>query len=253
MKKRTHAGGDRRRSRRSRVRARAEQLERQHGIPRPMAFQVAMGRIELNAVLGKMALRDRAAGLMRRYGFNKSLATQIALGQADLDHALRRQRMQAHLAEHRDRSVLDRAAASGEPIALGLHGLKVAVGRVTSVDRYEFRFIPGGDGEELIHKTRVKYAFNPTILKELGNRMRTRKDLYRVAEPILRPQDRYTCSDMRLFTYLDTGRTIAVTTLEGEVFTGQVDWMARWEFGMKIEGRLNLTIFRHALADIEEA
>ena len=66
-------------------------------------------------------------------------------------------------------------------------------------------------------------------------------------------QDRYGCSDKRLFRYLDSAVTVAVTTLEGEVFTGKVAWMGRWEFGLKLEkSDVEVVFWRHALADIAE-
>jgi sRNA-binding regulator protein Hfq len=82
------------------------------------------------------------------------------------------------------------------------------------------------------------------------NQIKRDKERNAAAEPIWKPQDRYGCSDRRLFGVLDEGVPATATTLEGEIFQGIVEWMGRWEFGMLLKKKnARVVIFRHALAD----
>ena len=102
-------------------RERAQELADQ-GIPFQMAMAVAHGRLTLNDALERLAQQDRVEQLMRTHDLSRALATQVAMGHADLDKLLRRRRMEAHREENRLRSILDEHTASGEPLALALHG-----------------------------------------------------------------------------------------------------------------------------------
>ena len=111
------------------------------------------------------------------------------------------------------------------------------------------RFIPDGEEEEEeIHKLQVKYIFTPGSDKDLKSAMTVDEELFDDPEtPIERPQDRYACSDKRLFHYLDGELDIVATLLEGEIIQGNVSWFSRYEFGMQREGKDIGVIFRHAL------
>ena len=239
------------------TRARAEELVRTTGIPRNLAFQVAMGNLDLNVVLQRMAVRDRVDSLIARHGMMRSLATQVALGQVPLDDVLRKQRQGVHLAENRERSALVEAWKAGKPLALALHGQRVVRGLVTDVDAYEVCIQPeGGDpggGPERHHKLQVKFAYDPAQYKQVRKALTWDKARKCAREPIARPQERYGCSDRRLFGYFDRGTPVQATTLEGEQLRGRVSWVGRWEFGLELaRGGACVTVMRHALDDIRE-
>ena len=239
---------------RSNVRDQAEQIAKETGIPVHLAHQVALGNLSLNEVLSRMATRNKVEGLMKRYAIPKSLATQIALGQADLAFVLQKRRRAEHVAANRSRSVLLEAVASGEPLTIGLHGKATFRGTIVSVDQYEFTGV-NLDGEtQTIHKLKAKYACQDAINRAVRNQMRRDKTRKDPVEPIWKPQDRYGCSDRRLFGILDEAVLATATTLEGEVFTGRIGWMGRWEFGMTLKKKnAEVVIFRHALADLRRA
>ena len=68
-------------------------------------------------------------------------------------------------------------------------------------------------------------------------------------EPVWRPQDRYHCSDRRLFGQV--GRDpVTVISREGDTLTGAVVWVGRWEFGLTVKNA-QVTVFRHAMALLE--
>lgn len=233
--------------------ARAEELVRTSGVPLPMAMQVVREQRTLNDVVTQLAIDAEVERLVARHGLNRALATQVARGDARLDEVLRKSRLLAHLAENRERSFLVAAASAGAPVALGVHGAKVLRGRITAVDVYDVDFAPDEGEPQRIPKVRIKFGYDPQHYKQLRKNMGWDAARKGVREPILRPQDRYGCSDKRLFRYLDAGTNVAVTLLEGEKLTGKVVWMGRWEFGLKLErSEVVVAIWRHALAEITE-
>lgn len=243
-------GRQRRTSTNPQVRAKAARLEREAGLPRTLAFQVAMGNVSLSEVLERMARRDRVEALMRRHDLPKSLATQVALGQADLDQVLVRRRREEHLEEHRRRSLLTDVAESGHDVLLGLLGRRRLEGTVLSVDKYEFGFQPRKGEAESIHKLQVKFGVDLSQGSKARNALKISKS-GDAAEPVWKPQDRYGISDKRLFGYLDDELDIQVDTTEGDLVRGKVSWMGRWEFAVRTKKGPEVVVFRHALANVK--
>ena len=244
------------------IRAKAEELAKNAGIPRTLAFQVAMGNLTLNEVIQRMAQADRAESLMKKHGFEKSLAVQIAKGHADLDAALFKRRLDAHLGEHRRRSALHEAEHSQTPVVLGLHGRRTVAGYVTKVDKYEFEFFEGkapptGDQScETIHKLQVKYAYARAVDAKARKRIGRDPERDADAEPIRRPQDRFAPSDRTLFGLVEGPTVVRLVTLEGDAIKGYIRWIGRWEIGVSVgskkpEAGVEVIVFRHALADME--
>lgn len=201
-----------------------------------------------------MAFQDEVQALMTRHELNRALATQIVLGQANLDQVLMRRRVEAHLLANRGRSILDTAAGDGRELTLGLHGHKSLRAKVRAVEKYDVVVVESETGaEQRIHKLQLKYAYAPDDHKKVRKGMdydKTRRDA--VVEPIPRPQDRYACSDRRLGLALDRKLPVTAVTLEGECFTGEIAWVARYEFGVRTKGGGEVVVFRHALADLRE-
>lgn len=245
----------RERRRQERMRKKAEDLHEQ-GMPFQMALAVSQGRLDLNEALERMARNERIEKLMVKHDLSRALATQIALGQADMEHVLHRRRLDEHRTTNRQRSVLEDAANSGQQIVLGLHGARELVGTVVSNDAYSVSLRPASGGEaEEIHKLQIQYAYPPPAKGRVDTNRRV--DEQRAAnpgEPIIHPQDRYPCSDKRLFRHVDSKAPVKVTLLEGDVFSGVVAWFSRYEFQVNdLKGASLVTIFRHALADLKDA
>ena len=237
-----------------RVRARADELHA-NGMPFQMAMAVALGRVSLNDALERLARQERVQKMMDAHDLSRALATQIVIGHASLETVLSRRRMQDHREQNRLRSCLETARLTERPIALELHGKKKVVGTVQSVEAYAVMVQPE-EGEPVeVHKLQLKYAWDPRDWKKVRKGLKHDKALSKEPRaPIERPQDRYTCSDKRLFRYMDRKVPVVVTLLEGEQLRGTVSWFGRYEFGMTLkDGETEVTIFRHCLNDISEA
>lgn len=244
---------------RSPLKTKVDDLVRTTGIPRQLAFQVAMGNLALNDVLERLAREDRAQALVERHGLDRSVAVQIALGQASLENVLRKKRLDAHLVENRRRSVLHEAAADGRRLAIAVHGRQVLRGRVRSVSRYDFEFEPVDEDATTVHKLQAKFAHTAEDWKLLEKGVSTDASRDADAEPVSRPQDRFAVSDKQLFAFHEDKTLVVATTLEGDRLTGMVTWLGRWEFGMHIPRKKHapdgaeIVVFRHALADLRSA
>lgn len=229
-------------------------MVRSAGISVELAREVAAGTLDLNDVIKRMAFNDEVESLITRHDLNRALATQVALGHIELDLVLSRRRIAAHATEHRSRSILEEAQRTGREVSLGLHGHKTLRGKVLAVEQYEIVVRDSDSGkEERFHKLRVKYAFDAADFKRVKKALsydKPRRD--RVIEPVVRPQDRYACSDRRLGVAWDRKTHVSAVTLEGEVFSGEIAWVARYEFAIRTRQGAEVVIFRHALDDLRE-
>ncbi len=233
-------------NKKAKIRVRAEELVVKTGIPRNLAFQVAMENISLSEALRKLAFADDVEKLIRRYAFPRSLATQIALGQIALEDVLRKKRMKAYFEENQHRSTLVESAESGARITLMLHGKQRRAGTVLAVDLYEFTFQGKGEPERL-HKLQVKAIWNAKKNAAVLSSLKRDPAHETACEPIVKPQDRFHCSNRRLFLHMEARDKLAIHLLEGAVVPGQIDWISKWELGIKLKRGPVVTVFRHAM------
>lgn len=226
-----------------------QHLVEQSHIPFPAAVRVVTGQSTLNEVLQEMLREEKIKNLMASHEFNRALATSIALGRADLDTILLRRRKNETLESNYARSCLEVAQKDGRPLGLALHGHRRVRGRVLSVGKYEFQLLEDGAADPIsIHKTQVKYGYDPGAFKDLKKFHTIDNHVKKLSmEPILRVKDRHHFKNLTLQRAMDEGTEIEVVSLEGDVFKGQVTWFGRWEFGMRFKGGVEVTVFRHAV------
>lgn len=231
-----------------------EELGKQ-GLPLPLAQAVANGQLTMNDAVLRLQRDDEANRLAKLHGITRSLAVQIAMGQADLATVLRTRKVESYVREHAGRTIFD---AVGSTWALGVYGQRVRQVTLVRNDKYEFlasEIVDGKPGEpELIHKTTVKYAYAPADYKLVRKNLEYDKELRAAAaEPRLRPQDRYACSDRKIGAWWDGKTLVRLATMEVEVLTGEIGWFSRFEIGLKTRAGAEVVLFRHALADAREA
>jgi sRNA-binding regulator protein Hfq len=235
---------------RNRHREKAEELVQTTGLPRNLAFQVAMGNLSLSDALNKLAFRDEVEKLIRRHELQRSLATQIAMGQVSLDSVLQKQRIHEYFEENDARSILAESASTGMRITLLLHGQKRVQGRVLEVGAYDFSF--QGKGEPVtIHKLQAMAGWDARRNAAVLSSIKTNRSRDQVCEPIVKPQDRFHCSNRRLFQYMESGERLTIHLLEGAMLSGTIDWISRWELGLTLKKGPVAVIFRHAMAELE--
>ncbi len=227
------------------ARARAEQLEAS-GMPMPLALAVAYGKLSLNDALERLAQKEKVQRVMDRYDLSRALATQVVLGHAELEQVLQRRRFAAHREANLHRSCL----VPGSALTLVCHGGRSVSGTIEAVEPYLVLVQErGASAPEPLHKLQIQFAYPTEAWKKVKKGVRAVRGAVESA-PVIRPQDRYTCSDRRLFGLLDEETAVEVRVLGGDVLSGHVAWFGRYEFGLKVKGDVEVTIFRHALQHI---
>lgn len=220
------------------------------GMPYQMAMAVVHGKMELNEALERLSRRDRINQLMERHGLSRALATQVAVGHADLKLLLHRRRLLEHREQHRDRTCLQ----AGATLALARFGGDAVKLTVGEVDAYTVNGTDDKGAATSIHKLELKFAYAPDDWKKVRKALRKDKALAdQGLLPAKQPQDRYTCSDKRIFGFLDGAREVSVTLVDGDAFRGTITWFSRYEFGLSLRGDAEITVFRHALHELAAA
>jgi sRNA-binding regulator protein Hfq len=215
-------------------------------MPMPLALAVAYGKLSLNDALERLAQKEKVQRVMDRYDLTRALATQVVLGHADLEQVLQRRRF----AEHREANLQRTCLVPGSGLTLVCHGGRAVVGTIEAVEPYLVLVHErGAAAPEPLHKLQIQYAYPTDAWKKVKKAVRSARGAV-ASTPVIRPQDRYTCSDRRLFGLLDEGATVEVRVLGGDTLTGQVTWFGRYEFGLQVKGEVEVTLFRHALQHI---
>ena len=229
-----------------------DRLEGQ-GMPRNLAVAVARGKLDLNQALERMARSDRVDRLVRRHQIDRGLATQVVLGQADLEQLLHKRRFEQYKSDCFSRSFLDEALSSEAAVVLGLCGGRQEKGSLAEVAQFEVTFVDQKGVPSSVRKIDIKYAYLAKEWKSIARLFKQKRADKAVAvEPILKPQDRFRCSDKRLFRILERNGQVELKLLEGEHLSGELAWISRYECGLNIGSDTILTVFRHALTGIVE-
>ncbi len=232
---------------------RAAEIHKNAGVPLDVARLVALGRLDLNDAIKKMAFADEVTGLMVRHGLDRALATQVALGHATLQPVLAKRRIEAHLDANRGRDVFVSALTSKAEQVLGLYGRKLVRAVVLADAAYEIEVRDAESGAvSTVHKTAIKFVADASVWQKVRKAM-TWDDVRKARElqPILKPQKRFGCSNRRLGEVWDKKAEATITLVEGEVFVGTVAWVSRWELGLHTKGG-DIAVLRHALDDFRD-
>lgn len=221
-------------------------------MPYQMAMAVAHGKLDLNEALQRMAQKDRVNKLMEKHELSRALATQIAIGHADLEQVLSRRRLDAHRTRYREHTCLTVGTGAR---AFGVAGDKVIKAEPQEVGAYSVILLEEGADEAVeLHKLQFKYCYAPQDWKSV--RKAIKKSKRKGGEPIVpakRPQDRYSCSDKRVFGLMDDEIEVVLDLLEGDQIRGRIVWFSRYEMGIQVKGGAEISVFRHALQNLRAA
>ena len=227
---------------------------KESGLPKDLAERVVREGLSRGAAVEILARRDEVEMYVSAYGLNRALATQVALKQVQLSDVVAKRDIQKMLTENVDRGVLEAYTASGRELTLCLHGHRVVRARITQVDRYEFDYLDlESQAPVHLHKLQCKLAYASEDAKKV--RRGLEHDKARAAdevEPKPRPQDRFHCGDSRLGRAWHGKVEVTATTVEGDRVTGEIAWVSRYEFAVRVKGDKEVVVFRHALAAFEE-
>lgn len=227
------------------------------GVPRDMAFQIAMGHLSLRDGLSRLARSSEIDKLMRRHDLSSELATQVVLGETSLQTVLLRLRREEYFVENRDRSFLTEACTQNttdplksERVTLLIHGHKRLVGHICEVQQYQILFKDDA-GLDTIRKVEIKVGWRVCHDAAVALALGGDSDGGLSEAPIDKPQDRFRCSNKHLFRLLDGEIAVCVELLEGTSLDGVIVWIGRWEFGLRVDDDAVVSVFRHAMKGLE--
>lgn len=223
-------------------------------MPRAVAMDVVKGRMTEADALERLARRAEVDLLMHKHGLDRALATQVVVGDAALDAVLATRRFEAHRAAHRGWSVLADAQTDEVPRwFLGVDGGS-RVARVAVVDTYTVTLVDRRGETTSLHKLALALAADAAVERRVRRALRRDPEIAAQAlAPSTRPQDRYGVSDRRLFRLMDGGEDALVTLVSGDRLRGGIAWFARYEFGLRLKGDVEVVVFRHALHQVTGA
>lgn len=230
----------------------AKKLQERNGIPFAMAVKVALGQTTLANVLKTMMRKEKIRSLVTKHGLAPEIAGFVMDGKISLDAAILKSRVIQHKKGNWKRSVLEDVFKNNQKITLMIDPDVPLCGRVTKLGKYDFEFtVDGETAPRTMRKIDVKYAFAP----EFENAIRAivgvdaevkNKNL----APAPSPLERKHIKHITFQELLDTGKRFTVTTRRGDILCGRLDWYGLYEFGMRLDDEIQVTVFRHAIENL---
>jgi hypothetical protein len=230
----------------------AQALSKSERIPVVHAHRVLREEVTLEEVKEAMGRKDEATRLAREEGLAPSLAGQVASGHLKVERARILQRLRTVRPHPIDWDAFKIALEEDRPIAVATFAAGWRVGRVLSVDIYDFRFSTAdADGEEAeveVQKHDVKTICDPEHLAAVEEAMTVDSD---VGEESLgasaKRSARIRPDDNTLVELLESKRPLAVVLRDGQRWAGAVASFGRWDVTLRLYGGAELTILFHAL------
>ena len=146
------------------------------------------------------------------------------------------------------------------PMFFGLYHHTLLPATVTGFTKYDFVLqvalnpdsIGGGAERQEIPKTDVKYCYKAEDAADIQSIIRYNEEIKaQDLKPIIQRRKRYSINTRAIVQARRARHTIEVTTLEGEVFRGLVDWASKYEIKMILENESKIVVFRHAICDFK--
>jgi hypothetical protein len=230
----------------------AHELSKSQSIPVVHAHRVLRGEASLEEVKDALSRKDEATRLAREEGLAPSLAGQVAAGHLKVERARILQRLRSVRPQPIDWDAFKIALEAKEPIALATFESGWRVGKILSVDIYEFRFgflEEGGVEQEIVvQKHDVKAICDPTQLAAVQEAVSIDET---VREESLgasaKRNTRVRPEDEELAQMLETKRPFAVVLRDGERWAGSVASFGRWDVTLRLYGGTELVVLFHAL------
>lgn len=225
---------------RNRQRREAERLTFSYGLSKPLALQVVRGQLDLTEALRQDKQEKTIERLVNDHDLHHSLAVQISRGELDETEVLNRVYGKRTIEANQDRSIWNDALSEQARVQIHLHNQEQKAIEISEVEQYD---ILCADGLR-IPKVNIKVAHR------LNEEMIFEQQDAAPCPPIERPEKRYRLSNSRLYSFLQSGRELQVSILEGLICTGQLVWFNQWELGFEnVHGEFS--VFRHAVTHLK--
>ncbi|MBI2568214.1 MAG: hypothetical protein HYV63_14400 [Candidatus Schekmanbacteria bacterium] len=226
-----------------------------------MAVAVAQGKLTLDEAVKRLLSKERRRKLSEDHGLPPSFAGQVASGTISLDDALLFHRRTTYWSRNIGRTFFFDCRKQGTEIVLELQPHCCLRGKVENLAQYMFAFRPDDGPVHHLHKLFVKYAY-PLASEAVVSAARSTDEGVRNLHipPRARTRERPKIRRNELLDAMDRRAEVRMVLIEGEVFSGRVNWVSRFEVGLELAGQQEdgaggpeIWILRHAIESCEIA
>jgi sRNA-binding regulator protein Hfq len=236
-----------------RLKALAERISTESGIPLADARKVASGKETLADVLRRLRLKEEVARAAENQLLLTKFVGQVLAGRISLEEGLSFSRLhkrknspdygRCHLADSKYQQ---------QEVTLALVGRTLVTGTVKQESAFEL-VVTTREGESVqVSKHNVKFFFAAEDKKVLLKNMERRPDVPPVETDFLaHRRNRKDYKAVGLLAREDRKQTTQWTTVEGEVLRGTVEWFGRFEIRFKTTRGAEVILMRHALGFVE--
>jgi len=231
------------------LKAQAQKLAKDKGVPLVHAYRILKGQASLNDVLKGMMRKERFDQLVAREGIDRELAGQVASGHLPKQRAVLLTRMRTLRKQKLHIDGIKAAELDKKRVALDIFGRGWTIGRVRSARPYDFDLlIDGADKTEKFFKHDVKAICQVEDL-EAATRS-TSQDERVMAAGLAATEDReqrIRPDDDIMLRFIDDQRIVRFTMRDGEQLLGRLRSFGRWDAELVLDGGEIVTVFFHGL------
>jgi len=231
------------------LKAQAQKLAKEKGVPLVHAYRILKGQTTLNDVLKGMMRKERFEQLVAREGVDRELAGQVASGHLPKQRAVLLTRMRTLRKQKLHIDGIKAAEVEKKKIGVDLFGKGWMLGRVRAARPYDFDFLAdGADKVEKLFKHDVKAVCTAEDFDAAQAACEVDSSVHDLG--LAQTEDReqrVRPSDDIMLRFIDDQRIVRFTMRDGEQILGRLRSFGRWDAELVLEGGELVTVFFHGL------
>lgn len=236
-----------------RLKALAERISAESGIPLSDARRVASGKEALADVLRRLRLIEEVARAAEKQLLLKKYVGQVLAGRFSLEEGLARSRLSKRKnSPDYGRCHLADGKMPQQEVTIAMVGRSVLTGIVTRESPFDL-VVTTREGESVeVSKHNMKFYFAAADKKAILKNLERRPDFPEVEPDFLaNRRNRRDYKAAGLLAREESKQTTSWTTVEGEILKGTVEWFGRFEIRFKTTRGIEVILMRHALGIVE--
>ncbi len=231
------------------LKAQAQKLAKEKGVPLVHAYRILKGQTTLNDVLKGMMRKERFEQLVAREGVDRELAGQVASGHLPKQRAVLLTRMRTLRKQKLHIDGIKAAEVEKKKIGISVFGKGWMLGRVRAARPYDFDFLAdGADKAEKLFKHDVKAVCTAEDYEAARSACEVDEAIQKLG--LAQTEDReqrVRPTDDTMLKYIDDQRIVRFTMRDGEQILGRLRSFGRWDAELVLEGGELVTVFFHGL------
>lgn len=231
------------------LKAQAQKLAKEKGVPLVHAYRILKGQTTLNDVLKGMMRKERFEQLVAREGVDRELAGQVASGHLPKQRAVLLTRMRTLRKQKLHIDGIKAAEVEKKKIGVSVFGKGWMLGRVRAARPYDFDFL--ADGAEKAEKL-FKHDVKAVCTAEDFDAAKAACEVDAAIQKLGLAQtedreQRVRPTDDTMLKFIDDQRIVRFTMRDGEQILGRLRSFGRWDAELVLEGGELITVFFHGL------